>query len=62
MGPKAPMHFSKIRKQDAWEVLGKEMNRPVKECKKENGELIVISLMGENEDEENSGTGKGECF
>jgi len=26
------MHFNKIRKQDAWEELGKEMNRPVDEC------------------------------
>jgi len=26
--PKHPMHFNKIRKQDAWEELGKEMNRP----------------------------------
>jgi hypothetical protein len=30
--PKHPMHFNKIRKQDAWEELGKEMNRPVDEC------------------------------
>jgi len=29
--PKHP-HFNKIRKQDAWEELGKEMNRPVDEC------------------------------
>ena len=26
------MHFNKIRKQDAWEELGKEMNTPVDEC------------------------------
>jgi hypothetical protein len=32
--PKHPMHFNKIKKQDAWEELGKEMNRPVDECKK----------------------------
>ena len=32
--PKHPTHFNKIRKQDAWEELGKEMNRPVDECKK----------------------------
>jgi hypothetical protein len=24
-----PMHFNKIKKQDAWEELGKEMNRHV---------------------------------
>ena len=35
-GPKNPMHFNKIRKQDALEELGKEMNRTVDECKKEN--------------------------
>ena len=29
---KHPMHFNKIRQQDAWEELGKEMNRPVDEC------------------------------
>ena len=46
------MHFNKIRKQDAWEELGKEMNRPVDECTKKNRELIVISPTGENEDEE----------
>ena len=26
------MHFNKIRKQDAWEELGEEMNRPVDDC------------------------------
>jgi hypothetical protein len=46
--PKHPMHFNKIRKQDAWEELGKEIKRPVNECKKENGELTVISPTGEN--------------
>jgi hypothetical protein len=30
--PKHPMHFNKIRKQDAWEELGEEMNRSVDEC------------------------------
>jgi hypothetical protein len=29
--PKHPMHFNKIKKQDAREELGKEMNRPVDE-------------------------------
>ena len=46
------MHFDKIRKQDAWEELGKEMNRLIDECKKKMENLTVISLMGENEDEE----------
>jgi hypothetical protein len=38
--PKHPMHFNKIRKQDAWEELGKEMNRPVDECKKKMENLL----------------------
>jgi 3-deoxy-D-manno-octulosonic-acid transferase len=60
--PKHPKHFNKIRKQDAWEELGKEIKRPVDECKKENGELTVISLMGEMKMRKNSGTGKDEYF
>jgi hypothetical protein len=27
------MHFNKIKKQDAWKELGKEMNGSVDECK-----------------------------
>jgi len=46
------MHFNKIRKQDAWEELGKEVNRPVDECKKKMENLTIISSTGENEDEE----------
>jgi len=34
------MHFNKIRKQDAWEELGKEMNRPVDEFKKKTENLL----------------------
>jgi len=30
--PKHRMHFNKSRKQDAWEELGREMNRPIGEC------------------------------
>jgi hypothetical protein len=32
--PKNPMHFNKIRKQDAWEELGKGMNRPSMSAKR----------------------------
>jgi hypothetical protein len=32
--PKHPMHFNKIKKQDAWEDLGKEMNRPMMSAKR----------------------------
>ena len=35
-----PMHFNKIRRQYAWEELGKEMNRPVDECKKKMKNLL----------------------
>jgi hypothetical protein len=49
--PKHPMHFNKIKKTRCREEPGKEMNRPVDECKKENGELTVISPTGENEDD-----------
>jgi hypothetical protein len=30
--PKHPLNFNKIRNRDAWEELGKEMNRLVDEC------------------------------
>jgi hypothetical protein len=39
---KHPMHCNKIRKQDAWEELAKEMNRPVDECKRKMDNLTVI--------------------
>jgi hypothetical protein len=42
--PKHPMHFNKIKKQYAWEELGKEMNRLIDECK-------MKMETGENEDE-----------
>jgi hypothetical protein len=38
--PKHPMHSNKIKKQDAWEELGKEMNRLVNECKKKTENLL----------------------
>jgi len=41
--PKHPMYFNKIRKQDAWEELGKEENRPIDECKQKM-ENLVLSL------------------
>jgi hypothetical protein len=34
------MHFNKIKKQDAWEEPGKEMNRSVVECKKRMENLL----------------------
>jgi hypothetical protein len=55
-------HFNKIRKQDAWEELGKEMNRPVDECKKKM-ENFLSSLRWEKMNmRKSSGTGKGEYF
>ena len=50
--PKHPVHCNKIKRQDAWEELGKEMKRPVDECKK-TGEMKVS---------ERSGTGNGGYF
>jgi len=56
------MHFRKIRKQDAWEELGKEMNRPVDECKKKK-ENLLSSLRWEKMTMRNSsGKEKGEYF
>jgi hypothetical protein len=33
-GPKNTDHFNKIKKQDAWEEIAKEMNRSADDCKK----------------------------
>jgi hypothetical protein len=38
--PKHPIHFNKIKKQDAWKEMEKEMNRPVDECKKKMENLL----------------------
>jgi hypothetical protein len=59
-GPKHPMHFNKIRKQDAWEELGKEMNRPVDECKKKMENLLSSFRREKMKMRKSSGTGKGE--
>jgi len=60
--PKHPMHCKKIRKQDAWGELRKEMNRPVDECKKEMGNLLSSLRREKMKMRKNSGTGKGEYF
>jgi len=60
--PKHPMHFNKIRKQDAWEALGKEMNRPVDECKKKMENLLSSLRREKMKMRKSSGTGKGEYF
>jgi hypothetical protein len=60
--PKHPMHFNKIRKQDAREELGKEMNRPVNECKKEMENLLSSLGQEKMKMRKSSGTGKGEYF
>ncbi|XP_069688554.1 uncharacterized protein [Periplaneta americana] len=44
--PKHPSHFNKIRKQDAWEELAKEVKRPVDECKRKM-ECLLSSLRRE---------------
>jgi len=60
--PKHPMHFDKIRKQDAWEELGKEVNRPVDECKKKMVNLLSSLRREKMKMRKSSGTGKGEYF
>ena len=45
--PKHPLHYNKIKKQDAWEELAKEINRPVDECKKKM-ENLLSALRREN--------------
>ena len=60
--PKHPMHFNKIRKQDAWEELGKEMNKPVDECKKKMENLLSSLRREKMLMRKSSGTGKGEYF
>ena len=55
-----PMHFYKIRKQDAWEVVEKEMNRPVNECKKKTENLLSSLRREKMKVRKSSGTGKGE--
>jgi len=37
------MRFNKIRWQDAWEELGKEMNRPIDECKEKMENYCHVS-------------------
>jgi hypothetical protein len=62
MDPKDPMHFNKIKKKDAWEELGKEMNRPVDECKKKMEKLLSSIRQDKMKTRKSSGTGKGEYF
>jgi hypothetical protein len=59
---KHPMHFNKIRKQDAWEELGKEINRPVDECKKKMENLLSSLRREKKKMRKGSGTGKSEYF
>jgi len=58
--PKHPMHFNKIRKQDAWEELGKGINKPVDECKKKMENLLSSLRREKMKMRKSSGTGKGE--
>jgi hypothetical protein len=58
--PKHPMHFNKIKKQDAGEELGKEMNRPVDECKKKMENLL--SSLRRVKMKMRKSSGKGEYF
>jgi hypothetical protein len=60
--PKHPMHFNKITMQDAWEELGKEINRPVDKCKKKMENLLSSLRLKIMKTRKISGTGKGEYF
>jgi hypothetical protein len=60
--PKHPMHFNKIRKQDMWEELGKEMNRCIDECEKKMENLLSSLRREKMKMRISSGTGKGEYF
>jgi hypothetical protein len=57
--PKHPMHFNKIKKQDAWEELVKEMNRSVNERKKKMKNLLSSIRREKMKMRKISGTGKG---
>jgi hypothetical protein len=58
--PKNTDHFNKIKKQDAWEEIAKEMNRSVDDCKKKM-EYLLASLRRERmKMKKHTGTGKGE--
>ena len=60
--PKHPMHFNKITKQDAWEELGKKMNRPVDEYNKKMKNLLSSLRREKMKMRKKGGTGKGEYF
>jgi hypothetical protein len=54
------MHFKKIVKQDALGDLGKEMNSPVDESKKEMKNVLSSLRREEMKMKKSNGTGKGE--
>jgi hypothetical protein len=59
--PKHPMNCNKIRQQDAWEELRKEINRTIK-CKKKMENLPSSLRREKMKMMKSSGTGKGEHF
>jgi hypothetical protein len=60
--PKNTEHFNKIKKQDAWEEIGNELNRSVEDCKRKM-EYLLASLRRERmKMKKQMGTGKGEYF
>jgi hypothetical protein len=62
LGSKNPMHFNKIKKQDTWEELGKELNKPVDEFKKKMDNLPSSLRRDKMRMRKISGTGKVEYF
>jgi len=57
-----PKHFIKIRKQDAWDEMGKGMNRHNDECKKKMENLLSSLRREKMKMRKSNGTRKGEHF
>jgi hypothetical protein len=60
--PKHPTHFNKIKKQDAWEELGNEMNKHTDECKNKTEKLLSSLQREKMKIRKSSGTGKASTF
>ena len=60
--PKHTLRFNTIKNQDAWEELGKEMNRPVDEYKKRMENLLSSVRREKMNIWKRGGTGKFDYF
>lgn len=57
--PKHPDHYNKLRKQDAWEEVAKEMGKSVEECKKKMEYLLAALRRERMKMKKSTGNGKG---